>query len=512
MAESRTQKTARNIIFGIGNFFVSFLASYVSRIIFLKILDAGYLGINGLFSNIINILSLADLGIGTAMMYSLYTPIAQKDITKVNSLIAFFRKIYLIIAVIVLCAGLLLLPFLDSLINLEKPIEHVNYYYVLALLNTVISYLFVYRTTLITADQKNYVLSKYTMIIRLCVFAVQTAVLVMTENYFLYLLSALIITFLGNLLQNHIAMKMYPFLREKAQPLEKENRKKIYSDVKSLFLYRFCGIIQSHTNNILISIMVGTIFVGYYSNYLIVTTMILSFLSLLYQSLKASVGNMMAEDKSNDNKKRIFDVLEYINFVVVTVCSIGCAVMYQDFIGLSFGKEYQLSFWTVMAVVVNFYTSNIRQNLWIFRETTGIFNEMRYITLITAFIDFGLSIIMGKLWGLAGILWATVVARMVYSWWREPMIMYKKIFDTSCLEYLKTYTLRIIIAIAIYMGVNYLCALIIVDNVYLQFLIRGLSCLIITIVLLWLTSFKTREFKYCYQRFALPMINKIKKK
>ena len=512
MSESRAKKVQRNIFFSLGTFLLNFLVGYVSRIIFLKILDASYLGINGLFSNIIGILSLADLGIGTAMMYSLYAPIAKNDTAKINSLIAFFKKIYYAIAASVLCFGLILLPFLNHLVKLENSIVHLHLYYVLALLNTVISYLFVYRTTLIAADQKNYVISKYQMATKLVTFVFQTTILVVTKNYFLYLLVALIISFLGNLAQNTAAMRMYPYLKEKPLHLEENERTKIFGDVKSLFFYRLCGIIQTNTDNILISVMVGTIYVGYLSNYMMVITVFGALFGVVFQSIKASVGNMMASNESVSDKKFVFDVLEYLNFLLITFFSVGMAVLYQDFIEVSFGTEYKLPLITMFAIVANFYTSNIRQNIWTFRETTGIFHETKYITMVTAILNLIISIIAGKLWGLTGILWATVIARMLYAWWKEPIILYKKVFNTSSFSYIVVYFIRLCLVVILFIISSFVCSLVELNNHYLLFVLRSVLYSAISIVLCLAFTFWTKEFRWCSERFIHPLVNKIFKK
>lgn len=386
--------------------------------------------------------------------------------------------------------------------RLEQPIEHLHWYYVLSLLNTVISYLFVYRTTLITADQKNYVISKYQMAVKLVTFAAQTAVLVAAKNYLLYLASEVFISFLGNLAQNRAAMRMYPYLKEKALPLEKSDKSKIFSDVKSLFMYRLCGIIQTNTNNILISVMVGTIFVGYLSNYMLVITVFGSLMGLVFQSVKASIGNLMAAKENSADKKLIFDVLEYLNFLMVAFCSVGCAVLFQDFIQVSFGSEYRLPFLSVLAIVANFYTSNIRQNIWAFRETTGIFNETKYITMVTAILNLVFSIAAGKLWGMSGILWATVAARMVYAWWKEPLILYKRIFDMRCWGYIALYCARLAIAAFVFAAARFVLPLIRIERLPVQFIVRAVAYSVLACALLLLFTFRTREFRWCFARFV----------
>ena len=237
MSESRIAKAQKNIMTSLIQNFVSIGINFASRMIFVRILDESYLGINGLFSNILNILSLADLGMATVMMYSLYVPIENGDKKKIAALVSFFRKIYLGIALTVLIAGIGLIPFLDFIVNLNQPLPFLEGYYMLALLNVVISYLFVYRTTLISADQKTYILNQYSMIFKMITFAVQTVTLIFFKNYLIYLLAALVISFISNIFQNLAALKLYPYLKNDTEKLDKEERKKIFYDVKAMFIY-----------------------------------------------------------------------------------------------------------------------------------------------------------------------------------------------------------------------------------------------------------------------------------
>lgn len=289
MNKSYVGNATKNVLSSVVQSIVNIVINLLSRVIFVRILNESYLGINGLFSNILNILSIADLGLGTAMMFHLYKPIAENNIQKIQELVVFFRKIYLYIAMAILVIGLFLVPFLKRIINLEEEIPFLHGYYILALLNVVISYLFVYRTILIIADQKNYLLNRCINIFKIITFVFQAIVLILFKQYFLYLLVALFTSLICNLWQNKIALQLYPYLKEVNITLPSEDRKKIFIDIKALFLYRISGVIQSNTDSILTSIFVGTVFVGYYSNYVLLITVIVGVLTLIFNNVKASI-------------------------------------------------------------------------------------------------------------------------------------------------------------------------------------------------------------------------------
>ena len=510
MESSRLRKSSINVIASLLQNLINVFISLGSRIIFVKILNASYLGIIGLFTNVLSILSLADLGITTAMMYSLYKPIAENDTSKIRDLVYFFRKIYLIIAMVVFVLGIIIVPLLPYIIRLEEPISGLNGYYVLALLNVVISYLFVYRTILLTADQKNYILSIYTIVFRIITFVGQTIVLIIFKNYFLYLFTSLIITFFGNLVQNNVTLKRYPYLKGKANKVSTEIRKKIFDNVRDLFIYKICGTIQSNTDNILISVMVGTIYVGYYSNYILIISTITTLINTFFSSIKASVGNLVASDGDNDDTKLlIYWVLEFINYWIVAFCTICFVCLFSDCIELFFGKEYLLSFPIVIAIVLNFYTSNIRQTIWTYRETTGIFKETRFITAVTAIINIFLSLILGHYWGIFGIIIATVIARMIYAWWKEPKVLFENYFKQQSSLYFKKYISRCVITVIVCFVTWFVCNSINIKTLEIKFALKICVCAILPNVLMVVIFFGSKEFKYLYYRIFVPIIKKI---
>ena len=509
MAESRMEKAKKNVITSVMQNALSILLIFISRVIFVRILDASYLGINGLFTGILNILSLADLGMATAMMYSLYKPIAEEDTKKITALILFFKKVYLAIAFAILVIGFAVLPFLDQIVKLEEAIPHLAWYYILALLNVVCSYSFTYRTTMFSADQKSYILSKYIMIFRTITFTSQIIVLLIFKNYFLYLLVELIVKFIGNLYQNYIAVKTYPYLKGNSHELAQGEKKRIWRDVKATFLYRIAGTVQSNTDNILISVFVGTIFVGYYSNYAMVITGIASILSLVFTSIKSGVGNLLASEGTSQKDRRfLFEVLDLVNYWAVSFCSICCVCLFQDFIEIFFGEKYILNLFVVVMIVLNFYTSNIRQVIWVYRETSGIFHETRYITAVSATINLVLYLLFGYIWGMTGIVAATVIARMVYAWWKEPMILYSKLFGESAGKYYFSYIKQVCLCIFSCIVTYTICHLFPKENVTAHFIWSILVCIVIPNVILYVCYFKEPEFDYMWKRLKVNRLFK----
>lgn len=493
---SKEGKVIKNITSSIILNVMNVLMGILGRVVFLRVLDAYLLGISGLFTNILGVLSLADLGLSTAMMYSLYKPIAENDIEMISSLVHYFKKIYLKIAVTVATVGVLCIPFLDYLINTDVTIEHINIYYLLSLGNVVISYLFVYRAILLNADQKQYVANRITLFFKFIIFFTQLFILITTKNYAFYLASAIILTYINNIVINNKTMKLYPYLKNKAKEIDNHTKYTITKNVKALFIYRVAATMIASTDNIFISVILGTITVGYYSNYLLVTQQVRTILDLINNQIKASVGQYIAVNKNKKDKQyEIYKKIDLLFYILVVYACILQLVLFNDFIKLMFGREYVMNYSVVLVIVINFYVTNMQQVIWTFRETVGMFEEIKYITLVTSIINIILTPLMGYYWGLEGIIMATVFSKMLCSWWIEP----KKVF-----EHLKvkpsTYYLNYVYNFSVFILCIFINDILVVKIVYKNILatliVKGFVSLVATGVIIVLFNFKRKEFKY----------------
>ena len=494
---SRVKNSMRNMIFGIGSQAIVLLINFISRSIFIYILGVKYLGINGLFSNILNLLSLADLGMGTAMMYSMYKPLAEKDERKLAALTQYFKKIYYLIATAITLIGISLVPFLNNLVNLDNPIRHLEIYYLLFLADSVASYLFSYKTLIIYSDQKLYLLKMYSFSFVIIKFLVQTGIIFITHNYILYLVVQVVCTFLCNMLSARAADKIYPYIHEKRE-LQKDEKKKIFSDVKAIFLYKIGGVILNSTDNIIISIIIGTIFVGYYSNYTMIVNSILIFTTTIFNSIHSSVGNL---NTSNDREYqyKVFNTLNFSAFWIFGFCSICLYVLFNDFISLWVGEKYILETTVVQMIVFNFYLAGILNPISVFRDTTGLFKSTKYIPIVSALINIAFSIILGKTMGMFGIFAATAIARLSTNFIVEPRVLMKKYFDKKSIGYYVKSILYFIVLI-ISLIVTYMTCSLINGRDILGFIMEMIVCAILPNTIFLLVFFKTDEFKFIYNK------------
>ena len=480
--KSRTQNVMRNVSFSLMCRLIDFVFNFLVRIIFVRLLGEEILGINGLFTNILTWLSLADLGFGTAMSFSFYKPLAENDEKKLSALTHFYRKIYGIIMLSVLVVGLALVPFLDVFIKMDTAIPHVTAYYIILLLNTTFSYLFVYKSSILRADQNEYIISTCSTIFNILKAITQIIVLLFYKDYRLFLIIQVVFTILNNLFVSHIADKKYPFLTKK-ENLDKNERKAIYQNVSAVLLYKISGTLLNGTDNVLISMIVGTVYVGYYSNYLFAIHAITGFISVIFSSIYGSLGNLL-HDKNTQKNEIVFNNLVYFGYFIGCITSACFIGVFNDYVRVFFGDQYLLNNVTMLVIVLNYYLSCICQPIWTFRETAGLFKKVKYVMVFTALINLVLSIVLGYMWGIFGIIFASAISRIVTYFWYEPALLYKEVFKNDVRFYFRKIvkyfciTLIALIPAFIMMTINN-------NNIFLlivKLIVSGLGSLVIFVL------------------------------
>lgn len=499
MKNSRTINTRKNIVTGLINKVILLILAFVSRKIFIQFIGVEYLGINSLFSNVLTILSLADLGFGIAMSYSYYKPLAEKDERKLAALVQFYKKIYNIIAIIVGVIGILIIPFLKYIINIDQHINYLYAYYLIALSNTVISYLFVYKSNIISADQKSYLVNKLQLYVNVSKIVIQMICIIIFRNYMIYAILDAISTIINNLLISRTANNLYPYINNKnISSLTKDEKSTIYSNMKSVFLYKFSASIMGGTDSIIMSSIVGTTIVGFYSNYLTITSQIISFVQIIFSSFTASIGNLIIEKKSDKNYE-VFQIMQMISFImsgVITVCLISLT---NDFIELWLGHEYNMGLFMAIAIATNTYFTISLQPIWSYREASGLYNKTKYIMMITAIVNIILSIIMGKYLGAPGIILATVVSRIITYFWYEPYLVYKLYFKRKPFVYYVNFIVSIAIITLSYLLSEKIFSFVSVGS-WLGWIIHAIIVIIITLIIYLVRYAWTKEFQMCLKK------------
>lgn len=435
--KSRTLNSVKNATVTVLCQIVSLVFSFVTRTIFIGSLGTDYLGINGLYSNILTVLSMADLGIGSAIAFAMYKPVRNKDEREISKLMNFYKRLYNFIALGVAAVGLCIVPFLDKLVKTDRTIDNrqLIIYYLLFLANSVISYLFAYKATMLYADQNTYIVRIFNTLFIVVANIGELVALKLTGNYIAYLSVQLICTFLNNIIIAIIVDKKYSFIKKYSDKLEKEKKNSIFSNVKCMFFYKIGGVIVNNTDNILISSIISTTITGFYSNYTLIVNAVLQFADYILSSIVGSIGNLNADDNRKQSEK-VFDSLTLMNFWIFGFSSAMLFALIDDFIILWLHNEnFLLGTATLIAIVGNLFFTGIMRSMASFRETTGIFRQTRYIFAFTSVLNIALSVILGKAVGLCGILFATLISKALTCFWYEPYILYKYFFKASSLKY-----------------------------------------------------------------------------
>lgn len=448
---SRTRNVSVNAGVGLACQVINLILSFVTRTVFIYTLGKEYLGVNGLFTNILSILSFAELGIGNAIVFSMYKPLAQHNTEKLASLMKLYQKAYHIIGAFIAIAGLCVVPFLGYIIH-EKPDipENISVLYILFLLQTVLSYFFAYKKSIITADQKNYIVLSISTGIHIVQTISQIILLYLTQNYILYLSVQLGFVLLENVAASLVADRLYPYLKEKAEPLPKEESQRIFKNVRSLAVYKFGSVILNGTDNILVSALVGVAPVGMVSNYVLLNTSCNTILHKILEAFTASVGNLNA-DSTREKKYDVFNKLFFITAWLYGFAAIGLLTVTQSFIPVWVGKEYLLDDLTAFAIVLEFYVKGVSFAAYTYRTTLGYFVQGKIAPLCAAVLNILLSVTLFYWVGLPGIFLATPIARLLTTGIIDPVLIFRKAFNRNPVIYYTKYFSYIILFFALYL-------------------------------------------------------------
>lgn len=457
MRKSRTEYSTKNTTVAILARIVAILAGFMTRVVFTHTLSQEYVGISGLFSDILNVLALSELGAGTAITYALYQPVSEENVEKQKSLMKMFRDIYLIVAVIVFAGGMLVIPFMGVLIKNQPQIEHLILIYLLYLVNSVLSYLAVYKRTLIDAHQLSYIGVLYHTLALILQNLLQIFILIETRNFILYILAAILCTFFNNIAISSRADQMYPYLKEKdIQKLPVQEKKVIYQNIRAMLMHKLGSVVVNNTDNLLLSSLVGIVSNSIYSNYYLIIGSIRQVLNQMFQGIAASVGNLGVEE-DQERVKKIFEASFFIGQWVFGMAAICIFEIIDVFAGFCFGENYVFTRDITFVLCLNFYLTGMRQATIVFRESLGIFWYDRYRPLAEAIINLASSIFLGIHMGTAGIFLGTAVSTVTTSLWLEPYMLYKHCLQSSSAMYFMRYGLYASVTLFVWFWVDFFC-------------------------------------------------------
>lgn len=431
---SRLKFIAKNIFAGYISSIITLLMGFISRTIFIYVLGITYLGVNGLFINVLGVLSFAELGIGTAMNYSLYKPVAEKDTEKIKSLMKFYKTAYRVIALIITIIGLSIVPFLKYIVKDPGNIGDISIYYLIFLFNTVSSYFVIYKFSLVNAEQKNYIFSYINTITSVVIITIQIISLVIFKSFLVYLLVAAIIGLIQKIFVSIYLNRKYPYLHDKnTKKLTKEDLKPIKKNVIALVWHKIGEISVHQTDNIIISVFINITTVGIISNYNLLMVSVSRFITVIFDSAIASLGNLIATE-GVARQYYIFKVYRFVAFWLYGFSSIAFYILLSPFITLWIGKEMLISEFVLLLIIINYYMIGHRICINNIKSAGGVFDQDKYVALLQGVVNLIVSVVMVKLIGLPGVYIGTIVQGTLATI-IKPIIVYKNIFHIKANDY-----------------------------------------------------------------------------
>ncbi len=439
----RFQNSIKNSAVMLGWQMLNVLAGFALRTVFVRMLGLEYLGVNAVMEGVLLLLSMTELGIGTSVAFGLYEPIEHGDEERIGALMAFYCRMYRIVAAVTAVLGLALVPFLPAITHgATEQVPNLTLIYLLFLTNTVLSYLMSYRRTLISANQLHYINSNIENGFLLGKYVLQAAVLIFFHSYIGYLVIQIVMVFASNLMIYIKCGKMYPFLnRYKKARLSKEDGQLMKRSVVSMMFLQLGSALVSGVDTLLIN-TVGLVTSGVYSNYSMIISTISRVLSQVFEAVTGSVGNLMVQ-KDPDHKYSVYREMIFTNFVIYFyICNVLAGAA-SRFIALWMGEEAVMPAAITFIILVNFFMKGMRQvNLMVIRAA-GLFNYLRLKSVLEIIINFIVSVLFLVVldMGVYGVLLGTVVSVLSTCFWWEPYVVHKYAFGKSLRRYFVDYVI-----------------------------------------------------------------------
>lgn len=507
----RVVNTLRNGIVGMISQLIILVTGFILRALFIKVLGQEILGLNGLFLDILSILSVTELGIGTAITYSLYKPIFENDVETITGLMNLYRRAYRLIGSIIFVISLLILPFIQIFIkDFTLDIQYIRFIFILFAFNTTLSYFLGYSRILLFAKQRNYVVLGIDFIAKMTLTITQALILIYTRNFILYLTLNIAYTLTTNMIIRYIARKDYPYLNNKSVQVKDHIKSDILRNIKYLSISTIISVGVLGTDRIIISSLVGITILGVYSNYaLIIQQVQLLFVSLL-NGVVASIGNLLAEG-DKDKIQRIYNVYHFAYFLIASFTSIALYVLLTPFIkNIWLSPEFEIASILVAVIVFNSYLHFMRQPVWQIQSTAGIFKHYIPFSIVEFVLNLVISIYGAIYWGMLGVFIGTTIAYMV-SWIGQAWILNKYVIHASIVRYYLKQLEFIGLMLFELLFVLWLIPNVDLNNAVLNFIAHGFIIFVVTSIIHIALYHRTEEFKYLKTQILDKLLKRLKR-
>lgn len=482
MNDTRTKNTIRNIKAGLINQIVSILLPFINRTAVLWILGAEFTGIASLFSSILNVLNIAELGFHTAIVYSLYKPMAEKDNQKICELVSLYKKIYSIVGTIVIAGGLIILPFITYFIDGSYP-NTINIYivYLLYLINSGISYfLFSYKESLLIADQRNDISTNIRTLINILRYVLQLICLIVTKSFYLYLIVSIIGTIMTNISIQIATKKRYPFYKsvKTSRKLPKELKK----HVEGLMIGKICDTLRNSFDSVIISSLFGLTATAVYGNYYYIYSALYAVMLIICNSMSASVGNSIIKKTEEENYENML-VFSQLFSVILGVCTVCLLCVYQPFMSVWAGEDLMLSDFNMILFCIYFYAINLNNIRNQYISGTGLWWKLKFSYVIEAVGNLVLNIVLGMWLGISGIILATIITILLFNYFQRNKVLFNNYFKNQSIgKFYKQQFYYFILTLVSALICYFICSNLEL-NKYVLILVTGAISVIVTLII-----------------------------
>ncbi len=514
---TRTEKSLMNAFTGVFGQMVSFVASFIVRTIFVYKLGETYLGLNGLFTNILSVLNISELGIGTAIVLDMYRTVSQKDEEKTKQYLELYKKIYRCIGVFIICCGMILLPFLKYFINDIESVAGINYHiiFLFYLFNSAFSYLcFSYRESIIQANQMQYKTGIISYMFKIAEMLLQVITLTIFGNIYVYLVIPLALGCISNVVKGVLIGKWYPFIKKK--PFGKLTKTEITTTAKNVYgvaLYKLSGTVINSTDNIILSSFVSLTLTGLYSNYLILIDAVRHIVGNIFGSVTSGLGTLNVEAGEDiERKYEIFSILSFLNFWIYGFCATGFFVLLGPFVKIWIGERFALNGLTEAMIIFNFLVTGLQETVGTHRAAYGLFYKGRYRPIVSVLVNIVASILFVNVfpaeYGVVAVLLGTVVSNLFVTWWFDAYMVFKHAFHRKPYKFYIVFWLRMIYILGTCLLCQVICSMFEL-NVIATVIVNFIVCTAVFNLLFILLFNKKKEFKYLIN-FLTPIIKQIR--
>lgn len=492
----RTGKSFVNVITSVLTNAVILVTAFVVQKTLVETMGSDYNGINGLFSSILAMMSLADLGIGTAIIYHMYRPVAEKDWQKINSLLCFYKRCYIGISGFVLLIGLVVSPFLTLLVGDVDISDSIYLIYALFLVDCLCSYFLAYKKSLLYADLMNYIPDAIYFVVYLIQNALQIYVLMAFQNFILFLIVKSLGKCVSNLFISLYIGKKYPQTRDRhIEPVEREVREDIVTKVKGLLFHKLGKILVTGSDSIVLTGVLGIGAMSLYTNYRLIISGVAALFSRIFEILTNSVGNFLLDSDQN-RRLDIYQKIDFLNFWCFGCVAVGMYAIIQPFLVLWQGEEFLLDNSVVLVLVINFYLEGMRASVNTFKEAAGIFHADRKVPMTEALVNLAVSVVLAKLLGIAGVFLGTIISTAVVYLYSYPRYVCKPLFGMSYWQYVGMTAKHLTVLLGI-LGITECCTVRMEGwNLWIRMFSGGTAAVLIFHAVFLLLYGRSREMKY----------------